>query len=318
MRSQRVADLLRGGVSPQHVRGGLMERRAHGLHRPAGVELPPDLERIDDAVGLMTPHTALGGWASLRIQGNDFFDGRSTDGLRKVLVHCWPGSQLRRREIVQTFRGLTFPDEVIELEGVAMTTMARAAFDEARMARSVEEATVVIDMAVSTTHGRPHTSLAQVRRVIDSHHKVRGIVQADAAWRKASARSASPWETRTRFMAEDAGITGLLVNVPVFGPTGDLLAVVDLFDPETGLAVESDGGHHRELENHTLDNHREERLERHGCVVARTTVLDHRDRPACVARLRAAHLHASCQPRGTWTLDQPAWWHTWPQATRWR
>lgn len=280
--------------------------------------LPPDLERLDDALGLMVPGTVLGGWASLRFQGNDYFDGWSSRGTRKALVHCPPGTQLRRREIVQTFRGLLHPDEVLELEGTTVTTMARAAFDEARIAPSVEEATVVLDAAVSFVNGRPHTTLGAVSRVLDSHFKVRGIVQARAAWSLATPRAASPWETRTRFRARDADLTGLLVNVPVFGPSGDLLGIVDLIDPESGLVIESDGGQHRELENHTEDNRREERLENHGCVVARLTVLDHRDRWACVARQRAAHLQALSRPRGTWTLDQPPWWHSWEPGRRYR
>ncbi|RYJ07499.1 MAG: hypothetical protein EON52_00945 [Actinomycetales bacterium] len=318
MHSRRVADLLRGGTSAQQLRSAGIERRAHGLYRPSSTTLPPDLERLDDALGLMVPGTVLGGWASLRFQGNDYFDGWSSRGVRKAFVHCPPGTQLRRREMVQTFRGLIYPDEILELDGTLVSTMARAAFDEARMAPSLEEATVVIDTAVSRVHGRPHTTMGAVGRVLDSHHKVRGIVQARAAWLLASPRVASPWETRTRFRAVDAGVTGLLVNVPIFGPTGDLLGVVDLFDPRSGLVVESDGGHHRELERHTEDNRREERLENHGCVVARLTVLDHRDRWGCVARLRAAHLQALARPRGTWTLETPPWWNTWEPGRPYR
>ncbi|KQY58127.1 hypothetical protein ASD11_00170 [Aeromicrobium sp. Root495] len=284
----------------------------------AGSDLSVQDARVDDAVGLLLPGTALGGWASLRLQGNDFFDGWSSSGVRTALVHCLPRTQLRRRDIVEPFRGLTHPDELIDLEGVVMTTLARAAFDEARLAASLDEATVVIEMATSTTSGRPHTTLSAVRGVIASHFKVRGIVQARAAVDRASSRAASPWETRTRLLASRAEVTDVLVNVPLFGPDGDLLGVVDVVDPSTGLVVESDGGHHRGLQQHTHDNRREELLERHGCTVVRVTVLDHQDPWRTIARIRAAQLHAMRMPQGSWTLDQPAWWQTWPSARRWR
>lgn len=234
------------------------------------------------------------------------------------MVHCLPGSQLRVRPGIEPSEGRLHPDEVVHPGSYAVTTMARAVYDEMRVAPNVREAVVALDMATSTTAGLPHTTLEEVLHVVDAHHKTRGIVQARRALAMSSSRSASPWETRTRLLAElDVGLTGLLVNVPVFDLDGALLGVADLIDPATGLVIESDGGHHREAGQHTEDNVREERFERAGAVVCRVTSIDHRARWATVGRIAAAQRDAVRSSRRTWTLDQPDWWTHSHAAQRW-
>lgn len=296
-----------------------MERRAHGLLRPAGLDAPPHVQRVDDAVGLLLPGTALGGWASLHLQGNHWFDGWGGDGVRPALVHCAPGTQLRRRSVVEPFRGRIDPEEITRLGSVSLSTIARAAFDEARMARDVRSAVVALDMAVSTTHGLPRTTLAAVRAVETRHVKVRGVVQVRKALLLASQRSASPLESRTRLVAQlDAGAVGLLVNAPVFDLDGALLGVADLVDPGSGLVIETDGSGHRGIEQHTLDNRREEAFEHAGCVVVRVTALDLDDRIALAARIVRGQRAARHAVRRRWTLDEPGWWSAWPGAAPWR
>lgn len=316
---QRSASVLSSGATRDEIRGPRYERRSHGLHLPAGVEGDPVLMRVADAVGLMTSSCLLGGWASLRAQGNTWFDGLDAYGTkRRALIHCQLGSQLRHRSIVQPFRGLVHPDEIIEFENFSLTTMARAAFDEMRMATNVREAVVNLDMATSTTIARPHTTIERVAGVIQSHHKVRGLVQARNALALGSARSASPWETRTRLIAElDAGVPRLAVNVPVFDKLGGLLGIADLLDEQSGLVIESDGAHHRDSETHTEDNRREEKFERSGLVVSRITSMDHRDRWSTVGRIAAARRDALASTKCEWTTAKPDWWNTWVPGRRW-
>jgi hypothetical protein len=83
------------------------------------------------------------------------------------------------------------------------------------------------------------------------------------------------------------GIEGLLVNVPVFMPTGELIGIADLFDPRTGLVIEPDGSQHRAIDQHAGDNVREERFERAGCVVCRVVSLDHGRRWPLAGRFAA-------------------------------
>lgn len=317
--SMRVAQALELGFSPAQLRGDQWVRAGHGLVRPAFLGVDPVMNRIARGVALMSRSNVLGGWASLSVQGNGWFDGVDGEGgEREVLVHCFAGSQLRRRPGVRPSEALVLPDEIVSLGQYEVTTMARAVYDEMRAARGVREATVALDMATSTTAGSPHCSVTAVRRVIGSHHKTRGITQARRALALSSTRSASPWETRTRLVAQlDAGIDGLLVNVPVFDRHERLLGVADLLDPESGLVIESDGAHHREAERHADDNAREERFERARLVVCRVTALDHSDRADIAARLYVARADASRERERPWTLQPPGWWHAWPPARRW-
>jgi hypothetical protein len=320
--SRRSARAMTGGITRGQLRGPSFERRSRGLYRPSGVDMDPATERLADVVGLLTPGCVVGGWAALHAQGNPWFDGRDReDALRPALVHCLPGAQLRRRRdgLVLPFRGLLHPDEVVDLDGWIATTLSRATFDEMRMAASPREAAVILDMATTTVAGVPHTSPAAVRHVLDSHHKVRGLVRARQALALGSTRSASPWETRTRLVAQlDVGLSGLLVNVPVFDLMGNLLGVADLLDEESGLVIETDGAHHREIEKHAEDNHREEAFERTGLVVTRVTSGDHGDRLSVVRRLNAALRDARRSTRRDWTLQQPDWWSRSSVARRYR
>jgi len=212
------------------------------------------------------------------------------------------------------------PDETLVFEDVPVTTLARAVYDQALDAGSLREAVVTIDMGVSRVVAQARTTLANVERLLERHRKTRGITQVRKALALATDRSASPWESRTRLLAVlDADIDGLLANVPVFDLAGDLLGVADLIDPETGLIIESDGSHHREAEQHTDDNRREERFERAKAVVCRVTALDHRarDRWRTVARVRQANLDAARQTNRSWTLEKPDWWWRWEPGRRW-
>jgi hypothetical protein len=289
------------GVPRSDLRSGLYDRPLHGVVRPTYVSVDPVAARIGVAVALMGPHNALGGWASLNIRGNHWFDGRDRDGGdREVMIHCLPGSQLRVRDGIVPTEGRVHPSEIEQLGPCAASTLARAAYDEMRLARSVREAVVVLDMAITTTTDVPHTTLDEVVGVVEAHHKTRGIAQARRALALASDRSASPWETRTRLVAQlDAGIEGLLVNVPVFTLGGELIGIADLFDPRTGLVIESDGSQHA------------------GCVVCRVVSLDHGRRWPLVGRIAAAHRDAKRSTVKGWTLEKPGWWHTWPPARRW-
>lgn len=298
--AHRVSELIRLGKSPKQLRGAEWRRACHGIATSDDASISdPVSERISVARAVARDRAVIGGWAALWLQGNTWFGGLSGP-IEPALVHCPPGVQVRtRRDLIDPSRGIVHPDELIDLgDGLLVATMARAVFDEMCRARSLRDAVAAVEMATSTTHGLPHASMAAVDRVIASHHKKRGIVRARQARDLASTRSASPWETRTRLIAQlDAGIGALAVNVPIFNAGGTLLGVADCLEPTTGLVLESDGSHHRDAHTHAEDNHREESFENAGLVVCRVSALDHRDRLATSARIIAAQRRAR-EPAG--------------------
>lgn len=313
----RTAEAYRRGIT----RGQLRARRWHRLHRGVVTTEASDpadpWTSIQAATALMTPNSVLTGWAAAFVQGVRFAASvrpRETP----VVIASPDGGQHRHRDGIKATRRYIRLDEREEFDGIAVATIARAAYDMALDARSLTDAVAAFDMCTSTVIDQARTTPGNLSRLVDRHRKTHGISRAREALALTSSRSASPWESRTRMLCvRGVGLENLLVNSPVFDAGGDLLGVVDLLDPTTGLAIESDGDHHREAETHTDDNHREERLERAGLVVCRVTSLDHRERQRTIARIHHARRDAARSTRHDWTLDKPSWWWTWPQGRRW-
>ena len=275
--------------------------------------------QIADALALMTPDCVLGGWASRYFQGNLYSDGVDQYGRQQdVLILTGGHSKLRRRRGIFPSERRLHRNEVDEFAGVPVTTLARSAYDDMLDAVNIAEAVVVAEMTVSRVTGGARSTLQSVRRVVDAHKKTRGIVQVRQALERVSERSGSPWETRLRIFAEDeAGISGWLINVPVFDDFEQLLGIADLLEPASGLVLESDGAGHREEMQHSDDNKREEKFENAGLVVSRASAVDHRHPQRLTQRLCAAHTTAKVNERTQlWTLDQPDWWHTWEPGRR--
>lgn len=320
-------DLTRVGLRSRNLSAlGITDARAlpddwvstsHGVALPRYVTEDADASAIATAVTLLGEHNVLGGWAAMQFQGVPFFDARGYGP--DVRVHCLPGSQLRRRPGIRPTEGLMHPDEYMAFNGIKVASIARAAFDEMCRARSLDNAVIVADMAVSRITPGGRTSLGAIDHVIESHFKVRGKARAQKALLRAANRSASPSETLVRLRAEhDAGLKGLLLNQPIFGIDGSLLGIADVLEPEAGLVLEADGDHHRDRIEHADDNRREEGFEAAGLVVARFTAIDHRDRWGIVGRINQAHRRARFERRREWTLDAPDWWHTWKPGERYR
>lgn len=317
----RIRDLLKTGLSPYELRQPHWRHPYHGVARVAGEDETHPLTRILDAIPLLPPCGCLGGWASLYLQGVAYIDGVDRFGnQRPVLLHVCERHRIRKRSGVEPTRTVLLPGEVTEVEDKPATIIARAAYDEMCRAPNITEAVVVLDMSVSRVADGGRTTLASVRRLVERHHKTRGIRVARAALELASERSASPWETRTRLVIIlELPISSLAINRPIFDPTGRLLGIPDLLVPETGLVIETDGSRHQREAEQSSDRQRDELFESHGLTVVRVTPRQHANRVELVGRLRAAHGRALGRRSliQSWTLVEPAWWQKSQLARRW-
>lgn len=317
----RVADLLAAGVEAHELRRKAWHHPFWGVARPVVDEPVQPITRLRDATALVRGGGAIGGWASAFRQGVRYLDGWDRFGRElPVLLHTVPGHQIRRREGILPSRAGLLAGELDWFDGDPVTTLARALYDEMRLAPNLGEAVVVIDMGVSRLTGHARTTIDEVRGVVNRHVKTRGIVQARMAIERASARSCSPLESRTRVVAEDAlPAVWWRVNRPVFDGAGRLLGIADLIDPETGLVVESDGAAHRKSERRTSDNVRDDGMADANLTVLRVTAQDLGDAAALDRRLRRGHRRARTRDvrRDRWTLVEPPWWPDSKLARRW-
>ena len=106
------------------------------------------------------------------------------------------------------------------------------------------------------------TSRPELQAYVGQRARSRGIRSARLVAHLADPRAASLPESRLRYVwVVEAGLPVPLVNVTLTDTDGHRLGDPDLLDTEAALVGEYDGAHHRELDNHTRDNAREEGFE---------------------------------------------------------
>jgi hypothetical protein len=171
--------------------------------------------------------------------------------------------------------------------GVRVTTPERSCLDVMRRL-GAEEGLVAADATVRagcTTQDQLATALTRLTGMP-------GVPRARLAVSLVDGAAESGPESRLRYVwVVEAGLPVPLVNpTVVLALDGTFVGRTDLLDPEAGTVAEYDGGHHRDLDQHTADNVREEDLEHLNLTVTRSTSLDlWPHRPRLVLRLRTAH-----------------------------
>lgn len=311
---ERVPALVRpvrpgdvGGPTPAVAKGPKWRRTSRGFYVPADVDGSVPEQRIMEQAARLPEGAAVTGWAALRLYGASFFDGldRPTRQARPVPLALGT-IRAKPQQGATLLRGWFPADGVALRHGIPCVPPAWALFEEMR-SLPLRAAVVAMDMtsaAYLTSVGR---ETAYVRGLIHQRGRAH-VLQALALARDGAA---SPTESGLRlFWVLDLGLPEPLINQPVFDLHGNLLGIVDLFDPELGLACEYDGAVHRNARRHASDVAREDRFRDAGVEVVRVTGPDlaHPDRIAdriLAGRRRATAARAT--PRG-WTLDPPEDW----------
>lgn len=308
VRPVRVDPAGVSGPTKPRAAGPRWRRTSAGYYVPAEVRDDVPEQRILEQSMRLPPGGAVTGWAACRLLGANLLDGLAPDGRTRLRVPLWVGDlvQLTEDDKVSVHRDLLRTDEITVRHGIACARPLRAVFDEARFAADEREAAVAIDMAAAAEL----VSLQQIARYLLTKAGTRGVRQVRAALELADEGSRSPNESRLRLIwMIDVGRPRPLVNQPVFDPSGRLLGIADLLDPEVGVVGEYDGADHRSARRHSADVDREARLRNAGLEVFRVTGPD-LARPALVAdRIRDALRRAANQrARRTWTLEPPDDW----------
>jgi len=249
---------------------------------------------------------AIGGWAASMLHGTPYLDGEDAPGNPLPIPVCLSRDQTcRRMQGQQVWRSDLGDDDVVEIEGIPVTSVVRTAFDLARwrppLAASkvglavVVEAVVLVDGLITATHLSPD----EVREYAERHRKRHGLGQARQVLGLVVPGSRSPGETRFRvFWEVEAGLPRPLVNPRVVDRNGVLLGCVDLADPQAGMVGEYDGAYHADAWQRSMDGAREQGLVASGLVVVRATGPDlgpHRRRT--IFRLQEAHRRGMSRDR---------------------
>lgn len=277
------ARAVEAGISDRELASDLWCGHLQGVHVRADADRMGPLLRSAAVAAVLPQGAALGGWAAAYRLGVTDLDGLGANGstLLPVPVCLQPTTQMRRRPQIHPMRSAFTDEDLVQLDGVPVTSPERTCFDLMRapvlpMGPAVpilelEEAVVGVDAMLRAGL----VSVASMRQYVDRRPRWRGVPLARRALDLADGRSRSCPESRFRVLwTVEAGLAGPLVNHPVCDPAGELLGIPDLLDPEAALVGEYDGQHHRDLAQHTADNVREEIFEEHGLLVVRASSSD--------------------------------------------
>ena len=243
-------------------------------------------QRILEAVQRLTVGGAVSGWAALRLFGGGFFDGLERDGStpRAVRLVVPPPKNVRQSGLVTVGRERLEIGEVITLHGVPCTVPLRAAFDEARCARDLREAVVVVDMALAA-------GFFSIKDYVDYSRARKnwpGARRARAAGLLTDPRSLSPGETRMRLVwVLDARLPAPRSNWPIADLSGQRLGKPDLISDELGVIGEYNGAEHRKRSRQARDVRREDAFRGAGLECFTVVGADQFDVPLVLDRIRS-------------------------------
>jgi very-short-patch-repair endonuclease len=264
------------GVSRAQLQGASWRKLGAGTYAWAG--LPDGLALKLAAVTLRLPPTAA-------------FSGRTAAWLHgidvpyagdRVEVTVPLSSGVSGRVGVITRRALLRQGDVVVRRGMRTTSMARTLADLAQTVPLVD-AVIATDAAL---HSRLVT-MARLRAWIAERPGAKGNTRFRRVIRLAEPASESAMETRLRILFVQAGLPRPEAQVNLHDDAGRFLGRVDLYYPDSRLAIEYDGEHHRD--RLVGDNRRQNGLLAAGYNLLRFTAPDILATPdLVVARVRAA------------------------------
>jgi hypothetical protein len=209
------------------------------------------------------------------------------------------GHSTPRRVNVVGHQLALLPDEVVELDGVRLTSPARTWLDLASVL-STDELVIAGDFLVCE-HGPefPHPrdalcSIEELRSMVERHPGSRGIRKARAAVELIRVGADSPPETRLRLVLIRAGLPEPVLNHVVWdedpwGGTGWPVLWPDAAYPQWRVSLQYEGAHHNGEDQYLRDIRRADTTVRSGWHEVRISRLDLTGvNPAAVSKVRNA------------------------------
>jgi hypothetical protein len=284
------SSLLAAGISDSELRGPLWQRPSYGHYAWAATDLGHPRQRIHAAASRCQAGAAVAGWAAAWMHGAHDLDGLEADGRPSPLPVCTT-PHLRLVPAIDSALTLRVSrsrlghDEIVVLDGVPCTSLARTAFDAARFAPDLAEAVTALDALLRATE----LQIADVVAYAQQRRRWHGRGQVLRAAELSNAWTLSCPESRLRVIwQERAGLPVPLVNCTIVDEAGLPVATADMLDEDAWLVLEYDGAYHATSTQRGLDDQRTQRLHALGLHVARFVADDLRParRQATANRLR--------------------------------
>ena len=293
------------GPTRNQALGPNWRQTSSGRYVPSGVDGTVVEQRILEQGSRIPGYGAVTGWAALRWHGARYFDGTGYDGESLPVPLILHDAIRPDPRFIQTEAQLACTEWSV-VDGLPVTTVQRALFDEVRRTPSVRESAVAIGMTAAAL-------LISVRlfgMYVAQRNAWTGVPHARTAHAMARDDCRSPQEHRMVLVwVLDAGLEPPRCNRELFDLDGRLIGVPDLLDVDAGLVGEYQGEDHKDGARHRKDVEREERFRDHGLEFFEIVGGDLERRSVAVNRMLNARRRAKFLPPESraWTLEPPPW-----------
>jgi hypothetical protein len=248
------------GVTRDQLRGTVYRRLGWGLYCWAGLDDSPQL-KLTAIAKRLPPGSAFSGLTAAWLHGLDVepCDPIEVTIPKTIRSGHRAGASVRRAALAG--------DEIVVRRGLSATSALRSVVDLGSR-NPLAEGVVAADMFL---HARLIT-VADLGTYIDEHPRARGIARLRRVADLAEPKAESPMETRLRMLLILAGLPRPEVQGAIHDDQGRPLGRPDLLYRSQRLAVEYDGGNHRD--RLVADNRRQNGLVGTGLRLLRFTAAD--------------------------------------------
>lgn len=225
----RAAEALAGGLLSERELRRFYTSVYPGVYAPPGVELTA-VQRGNAAWLWSRRNGVLAGLSASAVHGAKWVE----PGLPAELVH----SNQRTPELLTVYADRLDLGETRSIDGMAVTTPARTAFDIGRRF-GLEPGVLRIDALMNATH----LKVPDIEALTASHPGVRGLVQLRQTLDLVDGGAESPYESLTRLLLIRAGFPRPQTQITVIDRDGNVWRI-DMGWPEYLVGVDFDGAHH--------------------------------------------------------------------------
>lgn len=271
----RVRDAIAAGVSPSRLTRRDLEAPVHGVRSRAGVPI----STVEAIALVLRDDQFISHTTAAQLWGAPL--PREHEGALVHVTSIGTAPVMRRPQVTpHRLRSDSFrPDQV---RGIPVSGPARAWYECASL---LAEADLVVlgdyfvgPIGLATIDG--------LRAAIVPGG--RSSLKARAALERIRSGVESPMESRFRLTVIDAGFPEPSVNVDVVDDSGRFLGRPDLAWPDSRIALEYDGDHHREQRTFQHDQRRSNGFAVNGWIVIHGTSMDVGRPTVLLERLRQA------------------------------
>ncbi|BBY26134.1 hypothetical protein [Mycolicibacterium sediminis] len=225
------AEALAARAIPERAMRDLYEPVFPGIYVPWGVS-PSPRERAVAAWLWSRRRGTLAGRSAAALHGAKWVDAADP----AELIH----DNRRAPSGISVWSDVLTPEEVVDIDGMGVTSPARTAFDIGRhVARRVAAVQRLDALAAATD-----VKVTDVEAIMAAHPGARGTPRLRGALALMDGGAESPQETAARLALVDAGLPAPRTQIVVRNAYGDFIARIDMGYEDVKVGIEYDGPQH--------------------------------------------------------------------------